>query len=146
MCAKQSTVYRGNTPLKEEENVNFREIFLKYIFHWPLFILVFVLTMSVAYVYYKVKKPGYDVTATLQIQDDTKDKAPNSDKPALSELDLINSGKIVENEMEVLRSFTLVSKVVYDLQLWVSYTRTTKLVKQEDLYKRTPVYFKLLQK
>ncbi|MGZ3778187.1 MAG: GumC family protein, partial [Mucilaginibacter sp.] len=130
----------------EEESVNFREIFLKYIFHWPLFILVFVVTMAAAYVYYKIKKPGYEVTATLQIQDDTKDKTPNSDKAALDQLNLINSSKIVENEMEVLRSFTLVSKVVYDLQLWVNYTRTTKLVKQEDLYKRTPVLFKLIQK
>ena len=146
MCAKQSTVYRGNTPLKEEESVNFREIFLKYSFHWPLFILVFVAAMSIAYVYFKVKKPGYQVTATLQIQDETKDKAPGADKAALSELDLVNTGKIVENEMEVLRSFTLVSKVVYDLQLWVKYTRTTKLVKQEDLYKKTPVHFKLIQK
>src|ERR1700752_1395770 len=126
MCAKQSTVYRGNTPLKEEESINFREIFIKYSFHWPLFILVFVVTMGMAYVYYKVKKPGFEVTATLQIQDDTKDKTPGSDKAALDELKLINSGKIVENEMEVLRSFTLISKVVYDLQLWVSYTRTTK--------------------
>jgi capsular exopolysaccharide synthesis family protein len=146
MCAKQSTVYRGNTPAKEEESINFREIFLKYAFHWPLFVLAFILTMGVAFIYSKVKKPGYEVTATLQIQDDTKDKAPGSEKQALNELDLISSAKIVENEMEVLKSFTLVSKVVYDLQLWVNYSRTTKLVKKEDLYKKSPVTFKLLQK
>jgi tyrosine-protein kinase Etk/Wzc len=146
MCAKQSTVYRGNTPLKEEESVDFREIYAKYSYHWPLFVLVFLVTMAAAVVYYKVKKPGYDIQATLQIQDDSKDKAPNSDKSALDQLDLVNSSKIAENEMEVLRSFTLISKAVYDLQLWVTYTRTTKLIKQEDLYKKTPVYFKLIQK
>jgi len=146
MCAKQSTVYRGNTTLKEEESVNFREIISKYTFHWPLFVLVFIITMSVAFVYYKLKKPAYDVTATLQIQDDTKDKAPGSEKTALNELNLINSSKIVENEMEILKSFTLVSKVVYDLQLWVNYSRTSKFVKKEDLYKRSPIVFKLVQK
>ncbi|MBS1530398.1 MAG: polysaccharide biosynthesis tyrosine autokinase, partial [Bacteroidetes bacterium] len=146
MCAKQSTVYRGNTPAGQEEGVDVRELISKYTFHWPLFVLVFVVTMAMAGIYFKVKKPGYDVTATLQIQDDSKDKAPNSEKTPLDQIDLINTSKIAENEMEVLRSFTLVSKVVYDLQLWVNYTRTTKLVKKEDLYKRSPISFKLLQK
>src|SRR3569833_713765 len=146
MCAKLSTVYRGYSTLKEEESVNFREIISKYTFLWSLFVLVFIITMSVAFVYYKLKKPAYDVTATLQIQDDTKDKAPGSEKTALNELNLINTSKIVENEMEILKSFTLVSKVVYDLQLWVNYSRTSKFVKKEDLYKRSPVVFKLVQK
>ncbi|HEX3385111.1 MAG TPA: GNVR domain-containing protein, partial [Mucilaginibacter sp.] len=68
------------------------------------------------------------------------------DKTPLDQIDLVNTSKIAENEMEVLRSFTLISKVVYDLQLWVSYTRTAKIVKKEDLYKRSPITFRLLQK
>jgi capsular exopolysaccharide synthesis family protein len=139
-------VYRGNTPLTEEDTVNVRELLQKYTFHWPLFVLVFVVTMALAFLYFKVKKPGNDVTATLQIQDESKDKASNPDKTPLDQIDLVNTSKIAENEIEVLRSFTLISKVVYDLQLWVNYSRTAKLVKKEDLYKRSPFSFRLLQK
>ena len=47
--------------------------------------------------------------------------------------------------MEILKSRSLASKVVYDLKLWVNYSWDTKLVKHDDLYGRSPVDFQLLK-
>lgn len=147
MCAQQSTVYRTMPVSKEEDSVNIREVLQRYTYHWPLFILFFIILMAVALFYFKVKKQTYEVTATLQIQDDSKDpNKPSENKSALEQLNLISPPKLVENEMEILKSVSLVNKVVYDLKLWVNYTRTTKLVKEENLYKRSPVDFIMVSK
>jgi len=147
MCAQQSTVYRTAPVSKEEDSVNIREVLQRYTYHWPLFILFFVVMMIAALFYFKVKKQSYDVMATVQIQDDSKDpNKPSENKSALEQLNLISPPKLVENEMEIMRSVSLVNKVVYDLKLWVNYTRTSKLVKEENLYKRSPIDFILVNK
>jgi tyrosine-protein kinase Etk/Wzc len=147
MCAQQSTVYRTTPVSKEEDSVNLREVFQRYTYHWPLFILFFVISMTAALFYFKVKKPSYDLIATLQIQDDSKDNSKaNDNKSALDELNLMSPPKLVENEMEILKSVSLVNKVVYDLKLWVNYTHTSKLVKEQNLYKHSPVDFILVSK
>lgn len=147
MCAQQSTVYRTAPVTKEEDSVNIREVLQRYTYHWPLFILFFVVLMVSALFYFKVKKQSYDVMATVQIQDDSKDpNKPSENKSALEQLNLVSPPKLVENEMEIMRSVSLVNKVAYDLKLWVNYTRTSKLVKEENLYKRSPIDFIMVNK
>jgi len=147
MCAQQSTVYRTLPNSKEEDSVNLREVIHRYAFHWPLFLLFFIVLMTAALVYFKVKKPAYELLATLVIQDDSKEQNKTSDqKTALQQINLASPPKIVQNEMEILRSVTLVNRAVYDLKLWVDYTRTTKIVKEENLYKRSPIDFILVKK
>jgi tyrosine-protein kinase Etk/Wzc len=146
MCAQASTIYRGTQAPKEEDSVNFREIIQKYAFHWPLFVLVLIITLSIAFVYYKIKKPGYEVMGTMLIQDDSKDQGKaTTERTPLEDINLISPQKVVENEIQILKSVSLVTGVVNDLQLWVTYSRKSKLVKEENLYGKSPLYFKLIR-
>ncbi|MGN6637630.1 MAG: GumC family protein, partial [Mucilaginibacter sp.] len=71
-------------------------------------------------------------------------KNPDEDDK-LKEIDLANSSKLAENETEVLKSRNLVNKVVSDLQLWVTYQQPDGFLRKKDLYKVSPVAFKLLK-
>ena len=146
MCAQQANSSRtSKSASKDDPVINFREVITKYLYHWPLYILVLVIALSIAYLYYKVTKPGYEIKATMVIQDAQDQKSPKDDQSALQEIDIDHPAKIVENEIEILKSRNLISKVIYDLKLWVDYTKDSKLVKHEDLYKDNPFDFVLIK-
>ena len=145
MCAQQATSFRNIKPAAKDNAVlDFREILAKYLYHWPLYVLFLIVTLTVAYAYSRIIKPGYEVKASMVIQGAKDDKSSSSDKSALEEIDIDHPPKIVDNEMQILKSRNLISKVVYDLKLWVDYTKESKLVKKENLYKKNPFDFKLI--
>ncbi len=145
MCAQKSASSRNKASNNNPDDViDFREVVSSYLFHWPLYLLLLGIFCGSAILYLKIVKPGYEVKATLVMEDNKEDK-PAHDKPALEELDLENPPKIVENEIEILKSRSLATKVAYDLKLWVNYSWDTKLVKREDLYGKSPVDFQLIK-
>jgi tyrosine-protein kinase Etk/Wzc len=142
-----------NKPLKkingreakgDDDNIDFKYIFRNYLSYWPLFIICLTVALLAACVVYKMSKPVYDIETTMLMQDDSKDK-PSDDKSALQELDLVNPPKIVENEMEVFKSRTLVKSVVEHLALWVNYQIKDNFIKV-DLYGASPINFILFQR
>src|SRR4051812_8703592 len=106
MCAQPSGQYRRGPSENEDSLFNAREVFTKYLYHWPLFLLFIIVALFLAYSYARVDKPVYEVRASLVMQDN-KDKQ-NIDKSALQELDIATPPKIVENEIEVLKSRNLI--------------------------------------
>ncbi|RZL47240.1 MAG: polysaccharide biosynthesis tyrosine autokinase, partial [Pedobacter sp.] len=123
-----------------EKNNHFEigSVIKKYLFHWPLFLICFLIFMPLAFYYAKTTPPYYEIKASLLIKDDKK----NQDKQvsALHEIDLINSAKVIENEIEILKSRKLITSVVEDLNLWISY-QTKDEYKTIDLYETSPVKF-----
>ncbi|MBS1529443.1 MAG: polysaccharide biosynthesis tyrosine autokinase [Bacteroidetes bacterium] len=119
---------------------DFQQIAIRYIHHWYFFIIGLVLALSAAFIYLQITNPIYEIKAALMVKDDEK---KTNDKPALYELDLPDSHKSAENEIGILQSRTLISQVVNDLQLWAGYT-TKKGLSNQDLYRSSPIKFKLL--
>jgi tyrosine-protein kinase Etk/Wzc len=109
----------------------------RYIYYWPLFVLVTLVFLALAFIYSKTIAPTFEARASLLIQDEKK--TPDQ-KTALQELNLATSPKILENEMEILKSKELLSKVVDDLKLYVSYHSDFRK-KGEDLYSTMPIEF-----
>ena len=93
-----------------------------------------------AYVYLYVATPVYNISATVLIKDDKKGGASNNvgglDELGLS--GLITSSQSIDNEIEVLRSKTLVKEVVNYLNLYVTY-KDEDLIPSKELYKTSPV-------
>ena len=122
----------------------------KYLFHWPLFLIALIFTLSVAFVYLKRFKPVYEIKATLIIKDNSK--TPEARSNVLDEIGITNSSELIENEMKVLKSRQLISKIVDDLQLWTTYYRKDGLFTEKDgfnakdVYKDSPVKFVLLKR
>lgn len=122
--------------------VNFKNILTKYLYHWPLFLLALIITLSSAVFYYNVVKPTYELRASILVKDVKK---TTEEKSALQELDHSDESKIAENEVEILSSRSLISQVVNQLQLWVDYTSKEGFI-EESLYKKSPVEFVFVTK
>lgn len=106
---------------EEEDNFNLREFLLKYLRYWYWFVLSIVLSGTAAYLYLRYTTPIFEVKATLLIKDE--EKGLSNGKDILAELDMVGGNKLVENEIEVLRSRNIMGKVVDKLNLPVSYWR-----------------------
>ena len=119
-----------NEKLREAEDmeIDIKELLFKCLIHWPWFVGTVVACLIAAYVYLYVATPVYNISATVLIKDDKKGGASNNvgglDELGLS--GLITSSQSIDNEIEVLRSKTLVKEVVNYLNLYVTY-------KDEDL-------------
>jgi tyrosine-protein kinase Etk/Wzc len=121
---------------EKEEDFDLRLFFLKYLRYWYWFILTLILTLGGAYLYLQYAVPIYKVSATLLIKDEKKGSSNTND--ILKELDMFSGSKIVENEIEVLKSKVLAEKVIDDLNLTVSYY-SEGWIRDAELFKKSPI-------
>ncbi|NEU10006.1 polysaccharide biosynthesis tyrosine autokinase [Flavihumibacter sp. R14] len=127
---------------KEEENGSLRVTLKKYFFHWPLFGSAIATCLLLAFLYVRYADRIFNVRAQLLFKDEQTGSGHR--ESALQELDMVSSSKVVENEMEILKSRILMTKVVNDLQLWTAYKKVG-LIADQDLYGQYPVGLVLLK-
>src|SRR5690242_5018049 len=108
MCAQRSTAQQLKRPQPDDE-FNLREILVKYLHYWPVFLLFTIITLIGAFAYHMVSKPVYDIRATLLLQDDSQ---TNDIKSSLQSMGITGSPKSFENDVEVLQSRRLIATVV----------------------------------
>lgn len=102
----------------EEADINIKEILFKYLSYWPWFVATVVIALLIAVFYLRYTATVYNTEAKIKIIDDSKELNIGAD--ALSML----SGKPninLDNEIEVLKSYRLLSQVVEALNLEVDY-------------------------
>lgn len=104
---------------KKEDDFDIRVFFMKYLRYWYWFVVSLAITGTLAFLYLRYTIPIYQVSSILLIKDEKKGGMIGND--ILKDLELFSGNKIVENEMEVLKSRTLMEKVVNELNLTVSY-------------------------
>ena len=109
-------------PAQKEESL-FVKMMNKYLAYWPIFLLFLVFSSGLAYVYILYASPKYEAKASLIIKDEKKG---NDDSKLMESLNMINAKKIIENEIEVLQSRTLVDNVVKKLHLYAPVFQETK--------------------
>ena len=78
---------------KQEESL-FIQLFSKYIFYWPLFLVLILIFGISAIVYFRYATPLYEANATMIIKDEKKG---TENSKGVDELNMINSKKIIEN-------------------------------------------------
>ncbi|MDP1817352.1 MAG: polysaccharide biosynthesis tyrosine autokinase [Leadbetterella sp.] len=128
----------SSSQLFEESNpTNFREIIFRYIAIWPWFILTLGITLATAYTYLRFTTPVYEVKASLLIKDEKKGGQQQTSQ-ILEELNLSGNNKLVENEIEILKSRTLTEKVIEKLNLTTSYWIEGQ-VRDVEIYKESPL-------
>lgn len=121
---------------EKEEEFNLRLFLLKYLRYWYWFIIALAVTLGGAYFYLQYTVPIYKITASILIKDEKKGMTAGND--LLKELDMFNGSKIVENEMEVLKSRALMEKVIDGLNLTVSYYDEGTL-RDNELFQKSPI-------
>ena len=139
----KETEFNG-TQEPKEESIDVKELLFKYLLHWPWFVGAVVACLIAAWVYLYVSTPVYNISATVLIKDDKKGGSAGmlSGLESLGLDGMISPSQNIDNEIEVLRSKTIVKEVVENLGLYISYTDEDEFP-SKNMYKTSPVQVSL---
>ncbi len=118
---------------KEESPVS--QVLGGYIIYWPLFLICLALGLGSAYFYLRYTIPKYEANASILIKDEKKGA---EDSKGIEALDIISTKKIIDNEIEVLQSRSLIDSVVTRLRLYAPIIQEGKL-REQSAYVSSPV-------
>jgi capsular exopolysaccharide synthesis family protein len=120
--------------------IDLGDLFKKLMFHWPLYLIVLLIAAGGAFAYLKYARPRYMSSAKLYLKDEKKN---GEETDLLKSLSLFNSGKNIENEMEVLKSPILVEKVIRDNRFNLRYY-VKGTFRNEEIYDQNPLTLNFL--
>ena len=126
--------------LLEEDNetsgFDYKAFLVKLLMYWPWILGCIVVFLIGAFFYLKTLTPLYTVSSSVLIKNESKGGASGAN---LEDLGFVStSTQSFDNELEILRSRTLIKKVVTALDLYVSYSVPGQF-RDTELYKQSPV-------
>lgn len=125
-----------NYLLEDEETSGFdyKAFFIKLLMYWPWILGCVAVFLIGAFFYLKTLTPLYTVSSSVLIKNESKGGGTD-----LADLGFVStSTQSFDNELEILRSRTLIKKVVTALDLYVSYSVPGQF-RDTELYKQSPV-------
>ena len=122
----------------QNEDFNLRDTLEKYLIHWQWFVLGSLLCMGIAYVYLRYSTPQFQARTTILVKDEKKG-GMLSELSAFSDMGL-GKGMTsnLDNEIEILKSRTLVESTVKSFKMNVSLIGNGN-VKSSEMYKDSPI-------
>ena len=122
----------GNNYIEDvSEKIDLRAELNKYLRYWYWFVLGALLCLLAGWLYLRYTTPEYNISSTLLIKDDKK--GSDLGGAAFSDLDIFKTQKSIDNEIEVLKSKSLMQRVFELLPLKAS-------VFAEGRFKKSEVY------
>lgn len=121
-----------------DENI-LRMLLSMFLPYWPLFALLVPVCLIGAWGYLKTTTPVYEAAATLIIKDENKGV---DDSKVLEAMNPFESKKIVENELEIIQSRTIMTQVVKNLQLYAPVFED-KFFGSKQAYNTSPILIEL---
>lgn len=115
-----------------EATFDLKAFLFKFIRYWYLFILFLILAFSVAYLYLRYTIPEYSIKTTLLVKDEDSG-LDASEEMAFADLGVFKSKKNINNEIQILKSRTLMTQVVKELGIDVTYSANGR-IKDRELY------------
>ncbi len=112
----------------DSDNINLRAVLFRYLRNWYWFVLSIGITAGAALLYLRYQPAAYKSQASVLIKDEKKGIDQDN---VLKELEIFAPKKVVENEIEILKSYTLMERVVKKLDLNVTYLHDTPYGKRE---------------
>jgi capsular exopolysaccharide synthesis family protein len=103
--------------IPREDNIDIRRFLIKIVVNWPLFVVSLCVAYAIAFLINRYTEPMYGVSATLLINEERK----STTELLISALDRYGSRKNVENEIAVLRSYSLTRRTLKELDFSISY-------------------------
>lgn len=130
-------------PIRKElqnKDFNLYEILFKYLAYWPWFVVSVIICVCCAHIYLRYSTPIFSSTAKILIKEQDaysgKSITPTSD---VMELATMNLTSLFDNEIEILKSRTLIEKAVSDLGLYITHSERRKVGYDYQYYKNSPV-------
>lgn len=125
--------------LLEEETLDFRKYVNLVLRYWYWFIASLVVFLGMAFVITRTTNNIYQVDATILIRDD-KNRSNTGAEALLSELSLVNNTKSIQNEIGIVKSYTIAYSTIRELsEFHTTYNIVgTRSFRQILLYKNKP--------
>lgn len=122
----------------QKEDFHLRNILDNYLIHWHWFVLGVAICVIASYTYLRYTIPQYQASTTILVKDEKKG-GMLSELSAFSDMGL-SKGSMgnIDNEIEILKSRTIVERTVRKLKLNIGMFAKGKIISVE-LYKDTPI-------
>ncbi|MEO8761212.1 MAG: Wzz/FepE/Etk N-terminal domain-containing protein, partial [Bacteroidia bacterium] len=120
----------------EQRNFNVKRFLLKYVKYWYLFVLSLAIALVVARYYNWIAAPLYRSSCRIIIKDENA-----GGEAILKELNDYKRNRNLENEIQILKSNSLIAKAASQLELGETYILQGKL-KSTELYTKCPFQLK----
>lgn len=130
-------------------NIDYKKVINRLLTFKVFYIVCTILFLIAAFLINHFAIPKYSNKTSIYLTDSENDNYLNSSDIMLS-FGMFRSQKIVDNELEVLKSYSLISKVFDEMRMEVSYYSThntsfsnllqnTPLVRKTELYNNAPI-------
>ncbi|MFO0436225.1 MAG: GumC family protein, partial [Sphingobacteriaceae bacterium] len=126
-----------NFSVEETKETNLKDLLVKYLFHWKWFVLSLIFSFGLGFVFLRYQTPQYEVNASILIKDDKKG-GMSDELSAFEDLGILKSNKNIDNEIEILKSRALMTRVVNELKLNITYYSYGRPIEHER-YHDTPI-------
>ena len=125
---------------EEEGGFDFKTILMKLFIYWKWIVASVIICLGVAFLYLKTQMPLYRIQATIMINDEQKGSFNNQMMTLQQDFGIMNTTGGIDNEIEVLRSKSIIKQAVIDLGLYVRYSLDNGLLRPAQvLYGAYPI-------
>jgi len=130
-----------NVEEEQEQEINLYALFFKYMVYWPWFVASVLVCCIGMYVFLRYQTPVYNITSSVLIKEDEKKggNAATNGLAAIQDLGMFSMSNNFDNEVEILKSRTLIKKVVNDMRLYINMEQKNTWGFNLPLYKNSPV-------
>lgn len=115
---------------KQPEPVDLKAMMATYLRYWYLFLLGPILGLGAAFLYLRYTTPLYEIKTSLLIKDE-KNNPLASESGEFSGLSLLSPSKSLDDERIILKSQSLMQRVLTELELQTSYSVQGRVLNQE---------------
>lgn len=122
---------------KAEKRKSLEELIAPYLVKWKWILLSVVLAMLAAFIYLRYAERVFQVNSSIVLKDQN-DRRIRGGNAVFSSMDLVGTVSNVDNEIEVMRSKSLIRSTINTLNLHTSYTIKGR-VKSSNLYTGSPL-------
>jgi hypothetical protein len=121
----------------------FTEILQRYLPYWPIFLLTILISLVCAFAYLRYATFLYDVSAKILLKDDKKGADASK---VLDALNIFGEKKVVENEIQILKSYPLTNQAVKILNLYAVQSHRGQFKNNELYAQNAPLIITALHK
>lgn len=124
----------------EEETFDFKKIFFQVLANWYWFVISVFVGLFIAYLVNRYSEPVFSIHSSILIEGADGRKYGPGVQALMREMNLNSSSKRIENEIGILKSYSIAYKTVEELQdFHITYVSVGRReIKESKLYNRGP--------
>ena len=125
----------------QEENIDIKKFLFRILSNWYWFALSLFFTITSAYLISRYSEPIYSVNATVIVRDEDKGGGLIGAERIIESADMFNNRKNIQNEIGILKSYSLAQKVMRELDDFkITYVNVGRRgIAESKLYNQSPI-------